>query len=169
MAKWENRVKDLEPKKMTMRINRDIRFSKDKSPYKSAMSFHLTPAGAAAGYYFHLEPGNTFIGGGLYALEPDKIKAVRQEIDYNLAEFSGIMNSAGLKKYFDKLDGDALKNVPREYPKDHPGGEWLKHKDFVLGAKLDDKDLVSHGLVKKANEVYKAMHPFMLFMERALQ
>jgi len=169
MAKWEERVKNVDPKKCTMRINRDIRFSKDKSPYKSNMSFGINPPGTRAGYYFHLEPGATFAGGGLYGLEPLQIKAVRQEIDYNLNEFSGIMNNAKFKKHFSKLDGDALQNIPKDYPKDHPGAEWLKHKDFVIGTKLDDKELTSNDLLKKTNELFRTMQPFMLFMDRALQ
>jgi len=169
MSKWEERVKGIEPKKCTMRINRDIRFSKDKSPYKSTLSFFIRPSGASGGYYFHLEPGATFIGGGLYGMEPAHIKAVRQEIDYNLDEFSAIMNNKAFKKLFPVLKGDALANVPRDYPKDHPAGEWLKHKDFIISAKLDDKELVMPDLLKKTNSVYKTMRPFMLFMERALE
>src|SRR6185369_4348787 len=167
MGKWDERFKTIDPKKCTMRINRDIRFSKDKSPYKSNMSFGISPTGAKtkAGYYFHLEPDATFVGGGLYGLEPAEIKAVRQEIDYNLSEFSGIMNNPTFKKYYKKLDGDALQNVPKDYPKDHPGAEWLKHKDFVIGIKLDDKELTSKDLVKKTNELFKIMQPFMMFMD----
>ena len=168
MSKWEDRVKTIDPKKSTMRINRDIRFSKDKSPYKSNLSFHITPLGAKAGYYFHLEPGATFVGGGLYGLEPDQIKAVRQEIDYNLSDFEKIMNNAAFKKIFKELKGDALQNVPKDYPKDHPGAQWLKHKDFIISTKVEDKDLTAKDLLKKTNEAYKTMQPFMVFMDRAL-
>jgi|SRR6185437_2163318 len=168
MGKWDDRIKGSDPKKCTMRINRDIRFSKDKSPYKSNLSFHISPAGGHAGYYFHLEPDSTFVGGGLYGLEPAQIKAVRQEIDYNTREFSGIMNNAAFKKLFPVLKGDALQNVPKDYPKDHPAAEWLKHKDFVISAKLENKELFAPDLVRKTNNIYKTMQPFMLFMDRAL-
>jgi uncharacterized protein (TIGR02453 family) len=169
MGKWEDRVKALAPKKCSFRINRDIRFSKDKSPYKSSMSFQVHPIGAKAGYYFHLEPGETFVGGGLYGLETDKIKAVRQEIDYNLDEFKGIMNTPAFKKHFSELSGDKLKTIPKGYDKDHPGAEWLKHKDFYVGTKLEDKDLLSKDLLKKTIDIYKTMQSFMRFMDRALQ
>jgi uncharacterized protein (TIGR02453 family) len=169
MAKWEERVKGIEPKKCTMRINRDIRFSKDKSPYKSTLSFFIRPLDGRAGYYFHLEPGSTFAGGGLYGLEPPQIKAVRQEIDYNLDEFSAIMNNKAFKKNFPVLKGDALANVPKDYPKDHPAGDWLKHKDFIISTKLEDNELVKPDLLKKTNSIYKTMQPFMLFMDRALE
>ncbi len=169
MSKWEDRVKGIEPKKCTMRINRDIRFSKDKSPYKSSLSFFIRPSGANGGYYFHLEPGATFIGGGLYGLEPVQIKAVRQEIDYNLDEFEKILNNKNFKKHFPVLKGDALQNAPKDYPKDHPGIEYLKHKDFIISEKLEDKELVAADLIKKAGEIYKTMQPFMLFMDRALE
>jgi len=169
MGKWEERVKGIEPKKCTMRINRDIRFSKDKSPYKSTLSFFIRPTGASSGYYFHLEPGSTFIGGGLYGLEPAQIKAVRQEIDYNLDEFEKILNNKNFKKHFPVLKGDALQNAPKDYPKDHPGIEYLKHKDFIISVHLDDKELVMPDLIKKADSIYKIMQPFMLFMDRALE
>jgi uncharacterized protein (TIGR02453 family) len=169
MGKWEERVQNIVAKKCLFRINRDIRFSKDKSPYKTSMSFFVTPAGASAGYYFHLEPGSVFAGGGLYSIEPDKVKAVRQEIDYNLDEFSEIMNGKSFKKYFSELKGDALKTAPKEYSKDHPAIEWLKHKDFIVSVKIDDKDLTSNDLLKKTNDIYKTMQPFMLFLDRALQ
>jgi len=170
MHKWDDRITILDPKKHTMRINRDIRFSKDKSPYKSSLSFHFSPSGDGphGGYYFHLEPGATFVGGGLYALEPDKIKAVRQEIDYNLDEFSGIMNNKGFKKYFSLLKGDALKTAPKDYPKDHPGIEWLKHKDFIVSHHLSDAELLAKDLIPKVNDIYKTMQPFMVFMDRAI-
>jgi uncharacterized protein (TIGR02453 family) len=168
MSKWDDRIKGLDPKKCAMRINRDIRFSKDKSPYKSAMSFGISPIGAKAGYYFHFEPESMFIGGGMYAMEPAQVKAVRQEIDYNTDTFSAIMNKPAFKKYFPELKGDALKSVPKEYPKDHPGGEWLKHKDFIISHKLDDKEVTKPDLLKKVNEMYKTMQPFMAFMDGAL-
>ena len=171
MSKWDERMNGIDPKKCTMRINRDIRFSKDKSPYKSNLSFHVSPSGGGihAGYYCHLEPGSTFVGGGLYGLEPPQLKAVRQEIDYNLSEFTKIMNHAPFKKLFPELKGDALANVPKDYPKDHPAAEWLKHKDFVISVKLEDSELLEKDIVKKTNAIYKTMQPFMLFMDRALE
>jgi uncharacterized protein (TIGR02453 family) len=172
MGKWEDAFNSLEPKSCIFRINRDIRFSQDKSPYKSSLSIILAPNGKngkKGGYYFHVEPGAAFLAGGMWAPEAPVLKAIRQEIDYNLSEFEGIINAPSFKKYFNGLDNeDKLQRPPKDYTPDNPAIEWLKHKHFIASHKLSDKQLISKDLVKTVTEVYKAMQPLNAFLDRVL-
>jgi uncharacterized protein (TIGR02453 family) len=172
MSKWETAFKSIEPKSCIFRINRDIRFSQDKSPYKSSLSIILAPNGKngkKGGYYFHVEPGAAFLAGGMWAPEAPVLKAIRQEIDYNLSEFESIINAPSFKKYFNGLDTeDKLQRPPKDYTPDNPAIEWLKHKHFIASHKLSDKQLISKDLVKTVTEVYKAMQPLNQFLDRVL-
>lgn len=173
MSKWEDAFKKTEPKSCIFRINRDIRFSKDKSPYKSSLSMVFGTDGKngrKGGYYFHLEPGNSFLAGGMWAPEPKVLKAVRQEIDYNLAEFESILNDPAFKKYYGTLDTeDKLQRPPKDYTPDNPAIEWLKHKHFVASHKLSDKQITSKEMVNTVNEVFKALQPLNAFLDRVLE
>jgi uncharacterized protein (TIGR02453 family) len=171
MGRWDERMKKLSAKDCIFRINRDIRFSADKSPYKSNMSFYFAPGGknsSGSGYYFHFEPGNSFLGGGVWAPQPPALKAIRQEIDYNLEEFESILNAKAFKKYYKTLGGESLKKAPKEYSADHPGIEWLKHKDFTAMSPVKDADLTSAGLADHCNEAFKALQPLNNFLDRGL-
>lgn len=173
IGKFDKPIAELEPKKCMFRINRDIRFSKDKSPYKTNMGASFSKGAKTlnfAGYYFHLEAGNkSFLAGGMYMPEPEHLKAVRQEIDYNLQEFEKILKNKDFVKYFNKLDGDKLQTVPKGYDKDNPAIEYLKHKSFLMVHNLTDKDLNSPDLLKNAVTVFKAMKPLNDFINRSLE
>ncbi len=164
---------ELKAKDCTFRIYKDVRFSKDKTPYKTNMGAVFNPGGkktAIAGYYLHIEPGKSFFGGGVYMPESDKLQAIRQEIDYHPKEFLKILNNIALKKYFNGLDEeDKLKNPPKGFDKDHALIEILKNKHFIVSHAISDKQLLD----KKSNtlilEGFKAMQPLLVFLRRAME
>lgn len=175
MADSHPDIKDLQVKDCTFRINRDIRFSKDKTPYKINMGASLNRGGKKsiyAGYYFHLEPGNkSFAGGGLWMPMPPELKKVRQEIDYNLDEFSGILKEKKFITHFNQIDtsDDAkLVNVPRGYEKTNPAAEYLKLKSFVALQNITDSELTKPSLVAEACKTFGALKPFITFLNQAL-
>lgn len=169
VQKFDKRIsKDLKGKDYLFRIYKDVRFSKDKTPYKTHMGASVSPGGrktAIPGYYIHMEPNNSFVAGGLYDAEPDVLKSVRQEIDYNGEKFVKILKSKPFSNYFKKLDEwDVLKNVPKGFEKDHKYAEYLKHKHFIVSTKIKDKDLENPA---KLVEAMKAMYPFIEFLRHA--
>jgi uncharacterized protein (TIGR02453 family) len=165
-------LENLEPKKCVFRINRDVRFSKNKDPYKTNMGSFYSKGGKAvecAGYYFHLEPGSSFIGGGYWMPQGPDLKNIRSEIDYNLEEFTGIMQEKSMKKYFGTLSQEArLSRPPQGYEADNPAIEFLKLKSFVVTAPLPDKALTDSNLVNLVADHFKAMKPLVHFLNRSL-
>ena len=162
----------LQPKDCIFRINRDIRFSKNKSPYKNNFGVFMSEGGKKspnAGYYLHIQPGNeSFIGGGMYHPESDALSKVRQEIDYNAGELKEITSQKAFKKYFDTIQGEKLKRAPKGYQPDHPNIELLKLKDFVVIHKLQDEELVKENFGYKTIQIFKAMEPFVHYLNVAI-
>lgn len=162
-------------KSAIFRINRDIRFSNDKTPYKAHFGASIKRGGRKsgfAGYYFHLEPGASFIGGGLWMPEAGPLKAVRQEIDYNTEEWNGILSDKTFKKIFtDIYKGEdvSLKTLPKGYEKDNPAIDYLKLKSFIAETKVADEDLTKATLHKKTVAAFEALQPLLQFLNRALQ
>jgi uncharacterized protein (TIGR02453 family) len=160
-------------KDCVFRIYRDVRFSKDKSPYKTHFGAHVTAAPkkseihTRAGYYLHLEPGATMLAGGAYLPESKWLKAIRQEIAYCTDEFMGILNDKDFKKYFGEMAGEKLKTVPRDYPADHPAIEWLKHKSFLGTHYCTDEQVLSDGFLLHCAAAFRALHPFDRFLNRS--
>ncbi|MCW3073363.1 MAG: hypothetical protein JWP69_432 [Flaviaesturariibacter sp.] len=156
------------------RINRDIRFSNDKTPYKSHFGASIKREGRKsgfAGYYFHLEPGASFIGGGLWIPESAPLKAVRQEIDYNWTEFNSILQDKSFKKTFGDLHkgGEvSLKTLPKGYEKDNPAIDYLKLKSFIAETKVSDEELTKATLHKKTVAAFETLKPLLDFINRAL-
>ena len=126
-----------------------------------------------AGYYFHFEPGgNSFVGGGLYMAEPDKLKKVRQEIDYNWTEFHKILSNKKFKTQYndlDKSEGMTLKREPKGYEKDNPAIEYIKLKSWIAIAPITDKELTDQSLVKNISNAFDALQPLIIFLNRALE
>ncbi len=174
-GKKEPSIRHLLAKECTFRINRDVRFSKDKSPYKSNMGASINKGGkkaVGAGYYFHLEPGGAFVGGGLYVPQPADLQKVRQEIDYNLPAFKKILAAKAFKTTYGDLDRSKeflLSRVPKGYEADNPAAEYLKFKSYIAMTALKDSDLVSKELVKKTVAAFAALQPLILFMEQAME
>jgi len=173
-TKFDKKLTGLEAKKTLFRINRDVRFSKDKSPYKTNFGAFINSGGKDSplpGYYIHIEPGKAFIAGGCWMPMPDKLAAIRQEIDYHFTDFKKILSQKEFKKYFaGKLsDEEKLVNPPKGYDKENLAVEFLKYKHFVVLHKVDDKKLLSPKFPQYAADVFKAMYPFNLFLKKAVE
>jgi uncharacterized protein (TIGR02453 family) len=171
ITKFDKRIsKELQGKDYLFRIYKDVRFSKDKTPYKTHMGASVAPGGrksSVPGYYIHIEPNNCFLAGGLYGPEPDMLKAVRQEIDYNGAKFVKILNSKPFSNYYNGLDEmDVLKTVPKGFEKDNKYLEFLKHRHFIVSTKIKDKDLEN---AAKLVDALKAMYPFLEYLRHATE
>jgi len=176
ISAFDNDIKDLQAKNCTFRINRDIRFSKDKTPYKTNMGASFNRGGKKSifgGYYFHLEPGGkSFVGGGLWMPDPIALKKLRQEIDYCFPEFQKIISNPSFKKQYNNLEmneGQMLVNVPKGYDKENPAASFLKLKSFVATKNIPDTLLTNSGLLKETAKAFKALMPLVKFMNRSLE
>lgn len=171
LAKLEPAITDQKPKDMIFRIFRDVRFSKDKTPYKDHFGAYMSRAGRKApdaGYYLHLMPGKSFLAGGIWMPENPVLKKLRQEVDYNLKEFNGIIKAPAFKKLFTKLEGEQLKTVPQGYSADNPAIEYLKMKSFIVSTPIKDEDFLSKTAVSKMMKTFTTMKPLVDFLNRAL-
>jgi uncharacterized protein (TIGR02453 family) len=172
IRKFDKKISpSLSAKESVFRIYKDVRFSKDKTPYKTNMGASITPGGKKVhepGYYFHAEPGNSFLSGGLWMPDSDKLNAIRQEIDYNAKPLHKILKSASFKKYFDGLDEeDKLKSAPKGYQKDHPEIDLLRNKHFIVTHLFKDKDLLAANSQKKILQTAKSMYPLLTYLREA--
>ena len=176
LGKTDPGIATLTAKDCMFRINRDVRFSKNKAPYKSNMGASFVAGGKKSilsGYYFHLEPGGqSFVGGGLYMAEPDKMKKIRQEIDYNWDAFRKIIqNKKFVAQYGDlqKGEGLSLSREPKGYEKDNPAIDYIKLKSWIATTSITDAELTDKQLLKKINAAFHALQPLVVFLNRALQ
>lgn len=175
-SSFDNDIKNLQVKNCVFRINRDIRFSKDKTPYKTNMGASFNRDGKKsifAGYYFHFEPGGkSFAGGGLWMPETNELKKLRQEIDYCFWEFKKIVTSPVFKKQYAGLEmneGERLVNVPKGYEKENPAASFLKFKSFVATKNIPDTHLNTPALLKEVETAFKALTPLVKFINRSLE
>ena len=157
-------------KKSLFRIYRDIRFSKDKTPYSCRFSggFQRATKKLRGGYYFHIEPGKSFLAGGFWGPEPDDIKRIRQDIDMNYKDWKKLLAHKQLTGTFGKMIGDQVSSAPKGYSKDHPAIELLRYKQFILKHTFTDAEVCSPGFLTKVNETYKKMRPFLDYMSDVL-
>ncbi|MDI6046496.1 DUF2461 domain-containing protein [Flavobacterium yafengii] len=164
----------LEVKNCTFRINRDIRFSKDKTPYKSHLGVWLSSGAKGmnrSGYYLHLEKGASFIAGGLYCPESVDLKKMRKEIAYFHDDLEAILNEKNFKrefKDFDRNEKDTLKNPPRGYEKEHPAIEFLKLKSFECSQRIDFSEVTKKDFVATMSKKLITLKPLNDFINRAL-
>jgi uncharacterized protein (TIGR02453 family) len=163
-------LKGLEVRSCTYRINRDIRFSNDKTIYKTHLGAFIVRGGKKfgdrfAGYYFHVEPGgSSMIAGGAYMPPKPWLSAIREKIDEQGEKLLEIIRHADFKKYFGEIEGEKLKTAPKGYPKDHPYIELLKLKSFLAARLISDKDIVSSSCFDLIIRGSKAMKPLNDFL-----
>jgi uncharacterized protein (TIGR02453 family) len=175
LGKKDNSIAGLLAKDCMFRVNRDIRFSKDKSPYKTNFGASVNRGGKKskyAGYYLHLEPGESFCGGGIWMPMPPELARVRQEIDYCHDEFRKILNSASFRKHYEGLytgDDISLQRVPKGYTPDNPAAGFLKLKSYFSMCPLDDATLQSKDLVRNTVQKLLAVKPLIDFLNRAAE
>ncbi len=170
---FDGSVASLKAKDCIFRINRDVRFSKNKSPYKNNMAAYFNRAGKkgpGAGYYIHIEPGKSFAAAGLWMPEAEDLAKIRQEIDYYYDEWKKTISAASFKKMFPggMEAGDKLIRPPKGYSEENPAIEYLKMKSFIVSRAFTDKEIVSNGFVKEVALLFKTAKPMMDFINRSL-
>lgn len=172
IGKFDKSVRYLEPQDVIFRIYRDVRFSKNKHPYKLNFGAAIVAGGrrtGKAGYYIHIQPGKSMLAGGIYHPEPEMLARIRKAIDVEGAELKKITHRTSFKKYFKKLAGDRLKRGPRDYPENHPYIEFLKHKDFLALHALSDSEVRAKDFVKVAARAFRELKAFDDFFNDAIK
>lgn len=172
LGQLDKGIANLKPKDCMFRINRDIRFSKNKMPYKTNIGAYFAPGGKKSnnsGYYLHIEPNNHFVAGGMYMPPSPILKKIRQEIDYNTADFQAIITHPDFKNYFGELQGRQLKTAPKGYPRNHPQIELLRFKDYIVSKSLTDGQIKSTNLVDIVMKHFHVMKPLNDFLCQAIQ
>ncbi|HEX7410691.1 MAG TPA: DUF2461 domain-containing protein [Bacteroidales bacterium] len=167
--------KDIEPiaaSKCIFRIYRDVRFATDKSPYKTNFGASIAKGGrkmGTAGYYLHLEPGGSFVGGGIYMPEAATLKNIRSEIYFNSTEFTSILKEKEFKKIYGSLgDFDKLKKAPKDFPADFADIDLLKYRSYICMREVTKKEALSPDYADVVIKSFKAMKPFVDFLNRGI-
>lgn len=165
---------DLSPKRSVFRIYRDIRFSSDKTPYKTHIAAHFVLRGApkgfiGSGYYLQLEPGEFFVGGGIYLPDGDQLKKIRKAIATRSEEFLSIVENRQFKKRFAPFDWTQLQRIPKGYDEDHPMAHWLRYKQFFVGVSLPESKCTSESLVEETARLCEEASPLVRFLNMSLK
>ncbi|MEZ4828742.1 MAG: DUF2461 domain-containing protein [Bacteroidia bacterium] len=171
IVEFDAAVAGLDPRKCLFRINRDIRFSKNKSPYKTNMGAFMTKGGKQsyyAGYYLHMEPGSCFVGGGCYQPPAPELKKIRSYIEKSAAELREITSDKKFTDTFGGLQGEELKSAPAGYDKQHPDIDLIRRKDFFVGRNLEDSLVLSEGFADTLLDIFETMHPLNQYLNEAI-
>jgi uncharacterized protein (TIGR02453 family) len=163
-------IETVSGKKSLHRIYRDVRFSKNKTPYNSHWggSFIRATKKRRGSYYFHLEPGNTFVAGGFWGPEPADLKRIRDEFSLNEKAFRKLLKSKLFKETFGQLKGEQIKTTPKGFSPDDPAIDLLRYKQFLVVKHFSDKEVLSAGFLKELNDTFRKMRPFLDYMTEAL-
>ena len=172
IGKFDRAVASIDPKSCVFRIYRDVRFSKDKSPYKTNLGAYISPGGRKSmqpGYYFHLEPGKSFVAGGKHIPDGPETLKIRNAIAKNTADFLKIVEKKSFLDAFGELRGDSLKSSPKSFDPEHKAIEYLKLKEFMAWAEFkSDKTLTDTNFPKDLVKMMKEMYPLIAFLRKAL-
>ena len=168
MSEWDEKARGLDVKQAVYRIYRDIRFSHDKRPYKQYFSAVIGRGGrhcVSSGYYIHFEPGHLMLCGGVWWPAKDKLDALRRLIDAEPEEFTKLITDKRLKSSGFHFEGDTLKNVPKEFPKDHPLGEYLKRKEYILVKHVGEDYFDCDDWVQRVSDDFSVLKPIHDFFD----
>ncbi len=173
LALYEHPLRGLEAKSCIFRINRDIRFSNDKSPYKTNFGALIIKGGRKnihryAGYYLHIEPSQSMISGGAYIPDNQWLTAIRERIDQEPENFVEIITNKNFKQFFGTIEGEKLKSAPKGYDSNHPYLELLKYKSFMADRTFTDKEVTSPAFFDTAFNGFLAMKPLNDFLNNCL-
>ncbi|MEL6134090.1 MAG: DUF2461 domain-containing protein [Bacteroidota bacterium] len=164
-------LQGVEPKDCLFRINRDVRFSKNKDPYKTNFGANMVRGGRKshfAGYYVNISPVEGFLAGGAYMPQPNRLKQIRHHIDMHGSELKEIVEDPAFISAFEQLRGDSLKTAPKGYPKDHPDIEWIRMKGFYVSTEFSPQVLLQEDAVEQIVEKFRLMHPLNEFLNEAM-
>lgn len=171
LAKTDPSLSDLRPKECVFRIFRDVRFSKNKDPYKTNMGAVIAPGGRKSMkgcYYLHIDPSGCFLAGGMYLPEADKLKLIRQEIDYNLSDFEKLIHAQNFQKLFGTLDDNGrLKTTPKGYESENPSIEYLRNKSFTVSHSFSPSEITKTEFKSFCLKTYAEIRPLNEFLNRA--
>lgn len=171
IAKFDPEVAGLDPKTCVFRIYRDVRFSKDKSPYKTNLGAFIAPGGRktmSPGYYFHVQPGMFFSAAGKHMPDSGELLKIRTAVAANSKEFFKIVQAKKFADRFGPFHGDRLSKPPKGFAADHESIEYLKLKSFTVGEEFREKDALSADYPKMLAESFKASYPLIVFLRNAL-
>ena len=172
MVALEPSLAAFKAKNCLFRQNRDVRFSANKNPYKTNFGIYFSPGGKKSpgpGYYLQIQPGNSFLAGGIWMPEADTLKKIRKEIDFSGAQLQQIEQSPSFKKLFSGIEGEKLKTSPRDYEASHPYIDYLKLKSFTVSHPISDQAIHTGAFIKFALDGFNAMKPFIDFLSQALE
>lgn len=152
------------------RVYRDVRFSKDKTPYKThfGLTWHRTKPEYRGGYYLHLKPNDIFLACGFWDPNPADLKRIRQEIDMDADEYRDIINKPNFKRIWGELQGDAVKTAPKGYAKDHPNIDLLRHKQHIFMVRYTEEDVAAEDFLDRLDTALQAVRPFVDYMSAVL-
>jgi uncharacterized protein (TIGR02453 family) len=159
---------DISAKDCIFRLNRDLRFTKDKMPYKPYLSAYIAPGGRKSsllGYYVHLEPGNAMLAGGMYDPNPQQLANWRESINRSARLFKEITSDATFMKYFGHVTGERLKTAPRGYSEDHPEIDLLRLKSVTVMRKVTDAEVTAPSFFQESMDTFNAMKPFLQYLD----
>jgi uncharacterized protein (TIGR02453 family) len=169
MAKFDEEMLKIDAKKSLFRIYRDVRLSKDKSPYKTnfGAGLGMGKGNKITGYYLHIEPGKSFLAGGVYQPEPSILKEIRKEISLESKEFLSILEHKDFRNNFRGLSVESkLQRVPNDFEKDDPMAEFLKLKNFIVTHPISDEELLDENAAKNFANIFKSIQPLNAFLEK---
>jgi uncharacterized protein (TIGR02453 family) len=173
IGRFDASIGALHEKECIFRINRDVRFSKDKSPYKNNMAGYFNKAGKkgnGAGYYLHIEPGKSFAAGGMWMPLPDDLARIRQEIDYSFNDWNKFMSTSNFKKNFPNgiTSNDSLTRPPKGYDENNPAIRFLKMKSFIVTRPFTDAEILDKALINNVAATFRNMKPLIDFLNTAI-
>ena len=168
--KKHDNIETVSGKKSLFRIYKDVRFSKDKSPYKThwAGGFKRATKYLRGGYYFHIEPGNSMIGGGFWAPNKEDLLRIREDIAADSKPLRAIINSKSFKTTFGTLAGEQLKTCPKGFDKKNPAIDLLRYQQFIVIKKFTDQEVLSSDFVHLLNDTFVKMRPFLNYMSESV-
>jgi uncharacterized protein (TIGR02453 family) len=173
IAAFDKPIQNLQAKNCLFRINRDVRFSKNKDPYKNNLAAYFNKdgkKGAGAGYYLHIEPGKSVAAGGIWMPEPAILNSIRQEIDYSFTEWKKVITGKSFKKTFEEgIKGDSLIRPPKGYDEDNPAIEFIKMKSFIVTRPFTDAEVQNKNFVKDIAKTFLAMKPMIDFLNVSIE
>ena len=171
IRKFDEDIPLLSPKDCIFRIFRDIRFSQDKTPYKTHMGSFIAKGGRKserAGYYIHIEPENSFLGGGIWHPEAAPLKAIRTEIFENASGLKEVLSDNDFKKYYQSIEGEKLKTAPKGFPKDFEDIDLLRYKSYAFGFQVDDGVVLGNDFVSITVDAFRELYKANRFLNSSM-
>jgi len=171
IRQFDDEIPVLNPKDCVFRIFRDVRFSKDKLPFKSNYGCFIARGGKKsgfAGYYFHLQPGECFLSGGIYMPLPEYLQAIRQEIFYHPKNYMDIIENQEFKSTYTLEYSNKLKTAPKGYPKDWEHLDLIKNRNYAFGHRIEENQLYASDFIEEANRLFKIIYPLNRYLNKAV-